>query len=63
MTTILDYPFRGVPLSPTACLQVVTTWVLDAEPLSRQDIFDRVLATRGDRATGWLTVDARGRVA
>lgn len=48
MTTILDYPFRGVPLSPTACLQVVTTWVLDAEPLSRQDIFDRVLAVHTD---------------
>lgn len=42
MTTIPDYPFRGVPLSPSACLQVVTTWVLGDEPMSRQAIIARV---------------------
>lgn len=42
MPTISDYPYRGVPLSPIACLQVVTTWVLSAEPMSRQAILDRV---------------------
>lgn len=42
MATIPDYPYRGVPLSPSACLQVVTTWVLGAEPMSRQSILDRL---------------------
>lgn len=42
MTTIPDYPYRGVPLSPAACLQVVTTWVLDADPMSRETILSRV---------------------
>lgn len=48
MTTIPDYPYRGVPLSPIACLQVVTTWVLSAEPMSRQAILDRVQAVHTD---------------
>jgi len=48
MTTIPDYPYRGVPLSPTACLQVLTTWVLNAEPMSRQAILDRIEAVHTD---------------
>ena len=42
MTTITDYPFRGVPLSPGACLDVLTTWVLNGDPMTRQSLLDSV---------------------
>src|SRR5438874_2011194 len=49
MTTTLDYPYRGVPLSPGACLHVVTTWVLGDDPMSRQAILERLEEIHSER--------------